>query len=258
MELTSLSVAELRALLSSSQVSPVEAVTALEERIARVDQKVHGYLSRNFDEARRLAGQADVSLPLGGVPIAIKDVINVQGEPCTAASKILRGYISNYDAHRDRAAARGRAPSFRERTNLDEFAMGSSTENSAFQKTLNPWDSSRIPGGSSRGFEPPSSRPAKPFAALRFGHRRGSIRQPSRPVRLCRSETELRPDLPLRPHRLCVLARSNRPLHQDGAGFSPAAQCHRRARSQGFHQPRHADRRRTIPLCWAGISEASS
>ena len=89
--------------------------------------------------------------PLGGVPIAIKDVINVKGEPCTAASKILESYRAPYDATViAKLRAAGAIPFGR--CNLDEFAMGSSTENSAFGATANPWDLERVPGGSSAGW----------------------------------------------------------------------------------------------------------
>ena len=148
--LTSLSAAELQAKLRAREVSPVEALDALEARIAAVDPQIHGYLSRDYALARSLAEKADVTLPLGGVPIAIKDVINVTGEPCTAASKILQGYTSIYDATVIKKLRAAGAIPFG-RCNLDEFAMGSSTENSAFGRTINPWDFSRIPGGSSGG-----------------------------------------------------------------------------------------------------------
>src|SRR6186997_1367669 len=98
MELPALSVAGVQAKLRAKEVSPAEVLRALDERIARVDPQIHGYLSRDLPAALACAESADVSLPLGGVPIAIKDVINVSGEPCTAASKILQGYRSNYDA----------------------------------------------------------------------------------------------------------------------------------------------------------------
>src|ERR1700744_3619895 len=147
MELTSLSVAEVQQKLRAREVSPVEGTRALESRIAAVDPKIHGYLSRDFDAALKQAEAADVSLPLGGVPIAIKDVINVNGEPCTCASKILLGYRSNYDATVIRKLRAAGAIPFG-RTNLDEFAMGSSTENSAFCPSRNPWDPDRTPGGS--------------------------------------------------------------------------------------------------------------
>ncbi len=175
-ELTALSIADVQRKLRAKEVSPVELLTALERRIASVDGGVHGYLSRDFERAVVLAERADVSLPLGGVPIAIKDVINVEGEPCTCASKILGDYRAPYDATVIRKLRAAGAIPFG-RTNLDEFAMGSSTENSAFGPTLNPWDSARIPGGSSGGSAAVvAAREA--FGAL-GSDTGGSIRQPA-------------------------------------------------------------------------------
>ena len=150
MDLHTLSVAALQQQLRSGSVSPVEALDALEARICAVDSKIGGYLSHNLTHAREEAARADISKPLGGIPIAIKDVINVSGEACTAASKILQGYTASYDATViQKLRAAGAIPFGR--LNMDEFAMGSSTENSAYQRTANPWDLSRIPGGSSGG-----------------------------------------------------------------------------------------------------------
>lgn len=150
MDLPFLTIAQLQKSLRSREVSPVEVLTALEHRIAQVDPQIGGYLNRDFEVARELAEKADVTLPLGGVPLAIKDVINVRGQTCTCASKMLQGYVSPYDAT---VVAKLRAAGVIPygRTNMDEFAMGSSTENSAYQKTHNPWALSRIPGGSSGG-----------------------------------------------------------------------------------------------------------
>ncbi|MEA3188329.1 MAG: aspartyl-tRNA(Asn)/glutamyl-tRNA(Gln) amidotransferase subunit [Chthoniobacter sp.] len=176
MELTALSVSALQVKLRALEVSPVEVLDALEERIQSIDGKIGGYLSRDFRAARQLAETADVSLPLGGVPIAIKDVINVRGEPCTCASQILRGYISPYDATViAKLRAAGAIPFGR--TNMDEFAMGSSTENSSVQPTVNPWDPARIPGGSSGGSAAVVAAD-EAFAAL-GSDTGGSIRQPA-------------------------------------------------------------------------------
>jgi aspartyl-tRNA(Asn)/glutamyl-tRNA(Gln) amidotransferase subunit A len=176
MDLPSLSVADLQLQLRSRAVSPVEVVQALEQRISEVDPKIQGYLSRDLDAALELAKKADVSLPLGGVPVAIKDVINVRGEPCTCGSRILKNYRAPYDATViGKLRAAGAIPFGR--TNMDEFAMGSSTENSSIHPTRNPWDTSRIPGGSSGGSAAVVAA-NEAFVAL-GSDTGGSIRQPA-------------------------------------------------------------------------------
>ena len=119
---------------------------------------------------------ADLSQPLGGIPVAIKDVINVKGDPCTCASKILQGYVAPYDATVITKLRSAGAVLFG-RTNMDEFAMGSSTENSSWGKTRNPWDLERIPGGSSGG-SAAAVGGHEAFAALGTDTG-GSIRQPA-------------------------------------------------------------------------------
>src|SRR3984957_10033089 len=176
MDLADLTVTALREQLRTRAASPLEALDALERRIAAVDPHIRGYLHRDLEQARVLAANADVTLPLGGVPIAIKDVLNVKGQPCTCASKILRGYVAPYDATAiARLRAAGAIPFGR--TNMDEFAMGSSTENSSVHSTANPWDLTRIPGGSSGGSA--AVVPAgEAFAAL-GSDTGGSIPQPA-------------------------------------------------------------------------------
>ncbi len=176
MDLTALSISDLQSQLRSGAVSPVETVLALEARIAETDPKIQGYLSRDLDAALALAKNADVSLPLGGVPIAIKDVINVQGEQCTCGSQILKGYRAPYDATVIKKLRAAGAIPFG-RANMDEFAMGSSTENSSFHPTHNPWDLTRIPGGSSGGSAAVVAAD-EAFAAL-GSDTGGSIRQPA-------------------------------------------------------------------------------
>src|SRR2546423_7320143 len=149
-DLPALSIADLQSLLRRREVSAREAINALRERIQAVDGEIGAYLSLDVDAATKEAEEANVDLPLGGVPLAIKDIISVMGQPCTCASRILRGYRAPYNATVvQRLRAAGAIPFGK--TNLDEFAMGSSTENSAVKLTRNPWDLSRVPGGSSGG-----------------------------------------------------------------------------------------------------------
>jgi aspartyl-tRNA(Asn)/glutamyl-tRNA(Gln) amidotransferase subunit A len=174
--ITDLTISELQAGFRRGDFSPVDAVRALEDRIATVDSSIGAYLSRDFETAIAAAEKADISLPLGGVPIGIKDAINVLGESCTCSSKMLAGYKSLYDATAiAKLRAAGAIPFGR--LNMDEFAMGSSTENSAYQLTRNPWDTSRIPGGSSGGSA--ASVAAREAFATLGSDTGGSIRQPA-------------------------------------------------------------------------------
>ena len=176
MQITSLTVHDLQALIRTGQISPKEVIEALGQRIEEVDPLIHGYLSHDLDRAILEAQQVDVHLPLGGVPISIKDVINVKEHPCGCASKILQGYVAPYDATVIAKLRTAGAIPFG-RVNMDEFAMGSSTENSAFGPTRNPWDITRIPGGSSGGSAAVVAAD-EGFAALGTDTG-GSIRQPA-------------------------------------------------------------------------------
>jgi aspartyl-tRNA(Asn)/glutamyl-tRNA(Gln) amidotransferase subunit A len=150
MDLAGLTIAKARRMIQAGELSPVQLLDAVNAAIETTDPQVDGYLSRDYERARAAAEKADISLPLGGIPVAIKDVINVEGEPCTCSSKILQGYTAPYDATVvTKLRAAGAIPFGR--TNMDEFAMGSSTENSAIKVTRNPRDPERIPGGSSGG-----------------------------------------------------------------------------------------------------------
>ena len=149
-DLPALTIAELQPLLRRREVSPRNVLDLLRARIEEVEPKIDAYLSIDFEAAAKEAEGADVNLPLGGVPIAIKDIISVAGQPCTCASKILRNYRAPYDATVIRRLRAAGAIPFG-KTNMDEFAMGSSTENSSVKLTHNPWDLSRVPGGSSGG-----------------------------------------------------------------------------------------------------------
>jgi aspartyl-tRNA(Asn)/glutamyl-tRNA(Gln) amidotransferase subunit A len=176
MNSATLTIAQARRRIKAGELSPVQVVDALESTIEETDPQVGGYLSRDYQRARAAAETADINLPLGGIPVAIKDVINVAGEPCTCASKILEGYVAPYDATVIRKLRAAGAIPFG-RTNMDEFAMGSSTENSARQVTRNPRDPSRIPGGSSGGSAAVVAA-GEALAAL-GSDTGGSIRQPA-------------------------------------------------------------------------------
>jgi aspartyl-tRNA(Asn)/glutamyl-tRNA(Gln) amidotransferase subunit A len=182
MTLINLSAAALADKLASGEVSSVEATQAHLDRIADVDGDVHAFLHVSADalttaaavDAKRAAGEK--LGPLAGVPVAIKDVLCTIDMPSTAGSKILEGWVPPYDAT---VVARLRAANLIPlgKTNMDEFAMGSSTEHSAYGPTHNPWDLERIPGGSGGG----SAAAVAAFEApLALGSDTGgSIRQPA-------------------------------------------------------------------------------
>src|SRR5437868_3594946 len=175
-ELPALTIADLQSLFRRKEASPREAIESLRARIEKIEPKLDAYLSIDFGAALKEADKVNVDLPLGGVPIAVKDIINVSGQPCTCASKILGNYRSPYDATViEKLRAAGAIPLGK--TNMDEFAMGSSTENSAFKVAHNPWDLSRVPGGSSGGSAAAVAADAA-FGALGTDTG-GSIRQPA-------------------------------------------------------------------------------
>jgi len=175
-DLFTLTIAELQSLLRGKKISPRDVIASLRARIESVESKIDAYLSIDFDAALKEADKVDVDLPLGGVPIAIKDIINVKGQPCTCGSKILANYRSPYDATViQKLRAAGAVPLGK--TNMDEFAMGSSTENSSVKVTRNPWDMSRVPGGSSGGSAAAVAADSA-FGALGTDTG-GSIRQPA-------------------------------------------------------------------------------
>ena len=175
-DLPALTIADLQSVLRRGDISPREVIDALRTRIDAIDPEIGAYLSLDMEAAAQQAEQSNVDLPLGGVPLAIKDIINVMGQPCTCGSKILSGYRAIYDATViQKLRAAGAIPFGK--TNLDEFAMGSSTENSAMKLTRNPWDLSRVPGGSSGGSAAAVAADAA-FGAL-GSDTGGSIRQPA-------------------------------------------------------------------------------
>ncbi|MFC7402969.1 Asp-tRNA(Asn)/Glu-tRNA(Gln) amidotransferase subunit GatA [Citricoccus sp. GCM10030269] len=195
-ELIKLTALQMAERLRSGEITSVELTQAHLDRIAAVDgsgvdadgagRGVHAFLHVNTEEALAVAAEvdairaaggpeADQLHPLAGVPIAVKDLIVTVGQPTTAGSKMLEGWMSPYDATVVTKIRAAKLPILG-KTNLDEFAMGSSTEHSAFGDTRNPWDLDRIPGGSGGGS---AAAVAAFMAPLALGtDTGGSIRQP--------------------------------------------------------------------------------
>ncbi|HUA68356.1 MAG TPA: Asp-tRNA(Asn)/Glu-tRNA(Gln) amidotransferase subunit GatA [Candidatus Saccharimonadales bacterium] len=182
--LNQLTISGLTAKLFKREVSAREATQSCLHQIARVDGKIHAFISHDDSDALAQADAADKLLsegngagrPLLGVPVAIKDVLAVKNQPLNCGSKILGKFISPYDATVVEKLKAAGAIVFG-RLNMDEFAMGSSTENSAFGITRNPWDTERIPGGSSGGSA--AAVVADECLAALGSDTGGSIRQPA-------------------------------------------------------------------------------
>jgi aspartyl-tRNA(Asn)/glutamyl-tRNA(Gln) amidotransferase subunit A len=155
-DFNSLTIHDLLEQLRSGETSSVEVVQGLIEAIGARDDDLKAYVSLDAEGALAQAQEADRKRAAGedglllGVPIAIKDVLNVSGQPCTCGSQILQGYVAPYDATAI-AKLRKAGAVFVGRTNMDEFAMGGTTENSSIQVTRNPHDLDYVPGGSSGG-----------------------------------------------------------------------------------------------------------
>ena len=183
MDLTELTASRIATSVQNGEITAEAVAAAHFVRIEALEPKVKAFLAILKDQALASARVIDVKRkkgePLGalaGVPVALKDNIQLKGVETTCASRILKGHVAAYDATVTQRLLKADAV-FVGKTNLDEFAMGSSTENSAFQKTTNPWDYACVPGGSSGGS---AAAAAARMCALSFGSDTGgSIRQPA-------------------------------------------------------------------------------
>ncbi len=183
-DLVRLDAATLGGMIAAKEVSSTEVTQACLDQIAATDGRYHAFLYVGADQALAAAARIDAAVaagddlpsPLAGVPLALKDVFTTSDMPTTCGSKILDGWVSPYDATVTARIREAGIPILG-KTNMDEFAMGSSTENSAYGPTRNPWDPERVPGGSGGG----SAAALAAFQApLAIGSDTGgSIRQPA-------------------------------------------------------------------------------
>ena len=183
MDLQRMTIARAAAAMAKGELSSRELVTAYLNAVAEKDVKVNAFLKTDAEKLLALADASDARRKAGnalsewdGIPIGIKDCIVVEGETCSCASKLLENVVSPYDST---AVARLKKLGFIPfgRLNMDEFAMGSSCENSAFKKTANPWDITRVPGGSSGGSA--AAVAARMVTAALGSDTGGSIRRPA-------------------------------------------------------------------------------
>ncbi len=236
-QLWQLSVAEASRLLVDRQISSAELTESCLDRIADVDDRISAYITVTADLARQQAADADRRIaagegtPLTGLPMQIKDLLCTNGIATTCASRMLAEYVPVYDATAV-SRLREQGAVLLGKGNMDEFGMGSSTENSAFFPTRNPWDTTRVPGGSSGGSAAAVAAGAAPFAlGTDTG---GSIRQPAS---FC-GVTGLKPTYG-RVSRYGLVAYASS-LDQVGPIARDAADCALILRAIAGHDPRDA------------------
>ena len=257
MELYQLTIHELLDRLRAGETTSEEITASVFGRIDAVEKEVHAYITLMRETAMAEAARADELIRKGeigaltGIPIALKDICCTKGVRTTCGSRILENFIPPYDATVvEKLRAAGAV--FTGKTNMDEFAMGSSTENSAFGVDQEPLgsrtDSRRLErrlGGGGRG--------GRMHRCARLGHRR--LHPPARgPLRRRRAEADLRPGLPLRPDRLRLVARPDRPLHEGRGGLRDHAERASPATTRGS-RPRCRRRSPITGSSWAGGSQ---
>ena len=181
-DLINLTIKELREMLKKKEISSVELTRYYLKRMSLIDNEIKAYVRPTEEIALEMAKEADEKItrgeeaPLLGIPLGIKDILCTKGIETTCASNILKGFIPPYDATVMKKLKEAGYVHLG-KLNMDEFAMGSSTENSAFQTTRNPWDTARIPGGSSGGS---AAAVASGLCVASLGtDTGGSIRQPA-------------------------------------------------------------------------------
>jgi len=182
LELHNLTISEAQEAISKGETTPIELTNAIFQRIEAIEEKIKAYVTLTKDSALNQARQAEIKLKEGnkkeflGIPLAIKDNICTEGVKTTCSSKILENFIPPYESTVTKKL-KEQGYILIGKTNLDEFAMGSSTENSVFFPTKNPWDLQRIPGGSSGGSA--AAVAAGECIAALGSDTGGSIRQPA-------------------------------------------------------------------------------